>query len=76
MPPWLQKHSQSSSEKNEPEHKGKSGNYASQEKKEHGGKFPSKSEEMSEPQHEKEKMAKEKGKMSVRKTFMKMKGKK
>ena len=74
LPPWLKKHSETKSEKGEPEHKGK-GSYEAQEKKEHGGKLPSKEAEMSESQH-KGFVAKESGKASVRKTLKTMKGKK
>lgn len=71
LPPWLQKHSKTKSEKEEPAHKGKKGSYASQEKKEHGGKLPSKKEEMAEKAH----AAKETAKARVSKTERKMRGK-
>lgn len=47
MPPWLKKQSQDPEEKKEPSHKGKSGSYMDQEKKEHG-KVPTKKMEMAE----------------------------
>lgn len=49
LPSWLKKHKESASEK--AEHKGQKGSYEEQEKKEHGGRLPSKEEEMSEPEH-------------------------
>lgn len=82
LPPWLAKLKGDKSEKEEPAHKGKKGSFEKQEKKAHGGKIPSKKAEMSEPEHKKMmdkemgKMAKDKGKKSVRDTLKKMKGKK
>lgn len=72
LPPWLSKGTKMrEEEKDEPEHKGKSGTFEEQEKKAHGGKMPSKETEMKEPEH-----AKERGKASVKETYKKITGKK